>query len=47
MFCYFIDIRTLSYYEYDVHIVNIPNGNSIIMFCGVISSIDTHYKRAK
>ena len=29
MFCYFIDIRALSYYENDVHIVNISNGNSI------------------
>ena len=29
MFCYFIVIRALSYYENDVHIVNIPNGNSI------------------
>ena len=29
MFCYFIDIRALSYYENDVHIVNLPNGNSI------------------
>ena len=27
MFCHFIDIRALSYYENDVHIVNIPNGN--------------------
>ena len=26
MFCYF---RALSYYENDVHIVNISNGNSI------------------
>ena len=25
MFCYFIDIRALSYYENDVHIVNLPN----------------------
>ena len=29
MFCYFIDIGALSYCENDVHIVNIPNGNSI------------------
>ena len=29
MFCHFIDIRALSYYENDVHIVNIPNGNGI------------------
>ena len=29
MFCYFLDIRALSYYENDVHIVNISNGNSI------------------
>ena len=29
MFCYFIDIRALSYYENDAHIVNISNGNSI------------------
>ena len=29
MFCYFIDIRALSYYETDVHIVNILNGNII------------------
>ena len=29
MFCYFIDIRALSYYANDVHIVNISNGNSI------------------
>ena len=29
MFCYFIDIRALSYYENDVHIVNISNGNNI------------------
>ena len=29
MFYYFIDIRALSYYENDVHIVNISNGNSI------------------
>ena len=29
MFCYFIDIRALSYYENDVHVVNIPNGNII------------------
>ena len=29
MFCYFIDIRALSYYEKDVHIVNISNGNNI------------------
>ena len=29
MFCNFIDIRALSYYENDVHIVNIPNGNNI------------------
>ena len=28
MFCYFIVIRALTY-ENDVHIVNIPNGNSI------------------
>ena len=29
MFCCFIDIRALSYYKNDVHIVNISNGNSI------------------
>ena len=29
MFCYFIDIRALSYYENDIHIVNISNGNSV------------------
>ena len=29
MFCYFIDIGALSYYENDVHTVIIPNGNSI------------------
>ena len=29
MFYYFIDIRALSYYENDEHIVNISNGNSI------------------
>ena len=29
MFCYFIDIRALLKYENDVHIVNLPNGNSI------------------
>ena len=29
MFCSFIDIRALQYYENDVHIVNISNGNSI------------------
>ena len=29
MFCYFIDIGALSYYENDVHIVNISNENSI------------------
>ena len=28
MFCYFIDIRALSYDEIDVHTVNISNGNS-------------------
>ena len=29
IFCKFIDIRALSYYENDVHIVNISNRNSI------------------
>ena len=29
MFYYFIDIRALSYYENDVHIVNISNVNNI------------------
>ena len=29
MFCYFIDMGALSYYENDAQIVNIPNGNSI------------------
>ena len=29
MFCYFLDIRASSYYENDVHIVNIQNGNNI------------------
>ena len=29
IFCYFIDIRALCYYENDVHIVNISNRNSI------------------
>ena len=29
MFCYFIDIGALSYYENDVQIVNIPNGNNV------------------
>ena len=29
MFCYFIDIRALSCYENDLHIVNISNGNNI------------------
>ena len=29
MFCFFIDIRAMSLYENDVHIVNISNGNSI------------------
>ena len=29
MFCYFIDIRELSYCENDLNIVNISNGNSI------------------
>ena len=29
MFYYFIDIRALSNYENDLHIVNISNGNSI------------------
>ena len=29
MFCYFIDTRVLSYYENDVHIVNISNGSGI------------------
>ena len=29
MFCYFIDIRALLYYENDVHIVTISNGNNI------------------
>ena len=29
MFCNFIDIGALSYYENDVHIVNMPNRNSI------------------
>ena len=29
MFCCFIDMGTLSYYENDAHIVNMPNGNSI------------------
>ena len=42
MFCYFIDIRAFSYYENDVHIVNISNGKSIYhVFCDIISSIDT------
>ena len=42
MFCHFIDIRALSYYENDVHIVNIQMETTFIMFCGIISSIDTH-----
>ena len=42
MFCFFIDIRALSYYENDVHIVNISNGNSINMFCDIILSIYKH-----
>ena len=29
MFCNFIDNRALSYYENDIHIVNISNGNII------------------
>ena len=44
MFCYFIDIRALSYYENDVHIVNISNGNSIS--CSVVLYLVlTHTKR--
>ena len=42
MFSYFIDIRAMSYYEIEVQIVNISNGNSIIMFFDIISSIDTN-----
>ena len=42
MFCYFIDIRALSYYENDVHIVNISNGNSIYHVLCIISGVDTH-----
>ena len=37
MFCYFIDIRALSYYENDVHIME----TSLIMFSDIISIIDT------
>ena len=42
IFCHFIDNRALSYYKNDVHIVNISNGNIIIMFCDIISSTDMH-----
>ena len=42
MFCHFIDTRALSYYENDVHIVNIPMETAFMMFCGIISSIEKH-----
>ena len=45
MFCYLIDIRTLSYYENDVHIVKISNGKKHLS-CYVISyQVLTHTKR--
>ena len=42
MFCCFIAIRALSYYGNDVHIVKYQMETAFIMFCDIISSIDTH-----
>ena len=42
MFCYFIDIRALSYYENDVHIVKYQMETAFSMFCDIISGVDTH-----
>ena len=45
MFCYFLDIRAMSLYENDVHIVNISNGNTHLSCSVILYQVLTHTKR--